>query len=179
MSSSHVGSLERTSRVALSLPILGAALYVLLYQNSFRDLEALMAQSWLSTLIEGSVGRIGNLIYFSWPDGPAIGLRIGPECTVALLIAPFFVVVATLVSVTRFRVGKTLLGLAIGSAMLLVVNQIRIALIAVSIQQWGMTGYDVSHRFIGTVVGLAGFTAALLVMVKIASGSSTDPVRRA
>lgn len=172
------GQGARPARLVLALVLLGLAAAGFLAQAQFRVFETVLAQHWLGLLLEGPVGRIDDLLYFSWSDGNRIGMRITHACTVVLLVVPFAVAGAIVLAFTRFSLPRVVVGLLAGVVMLLAVNQVRIGLVAFSIQHWGMTGYDVSHKFVGTVVGLAGFTAALLLMLRISAGSPAPEVDR-
>jgi exosortase/archaeosortase family protein len=100
-------------------------------------------------------------------------MRITSECTVALLLAPLCLLAAALIAFARTRWYRVLLGLSVGLVTAVVVNQLRLGLIAVSMQRWGLNGYHVSHKFVGTVIALAGFVAAALAMLRIATASTS------
>lgn len=170
------GQGARAARLVLALVLLGLAAAGFIAQGQFRIFETALAQHWLGLPLSGPVGRMDDLLYFSWSDGNRIGMRITHACTVVLLVIPFTVAGAIVLAFTRFSLLRVVAGLLAGVIMLLVVNQVRIALVALSIQHWGMTGYDISHKFVGTIVGLAGFTAALLLMLRISAGSHGSEV---
>jgi exosortase/archaeosortase family protein len=140
-------------------------------QGRIRADEASLAGEWFGAVLGGSVNTSKDVVYFSWVDGPAVGMRITAECTVALLTGPLCLLGGALLGFTRARWQRLLVGLAAGLVAVVVVNQVRLVLIAISIQHWGMPGYDVSHKFVGTVVALAGFVAASLLMLRIATAN--------
>ncbi|GAA4817453.1 exosortase/archaeosortase family protein [Nocardioides caeni] len=167
----EVGPLARAGRWVFALSLVGAAVFGALQEARFRVLEATIAQQWMGGPLEGSVRRFEDLLYFPWVNGPAVGLQITSECTVILLIAPVVVVAAVLCALTRFQLLRVAGGLIAGVALLMIANQIRLLVIAFSVQTWGWAGYDVSHKFVGTVIGLVGFTLAVLLMLRVAAGS--------
>jgi exosortase/archaeosortase family protein len=120
-------------------------------------------------VLHGRVNSAHDVVYFPWSKGPLIGFRITQQCTVALLLGPMIILAAVMLAVTTIRVRRLASGLAVGLAIVVVVNQLRLALIAVSTQHWGIPGYDVSHKFVGTLLALAGFVAAVLFMIKVAA----------
>jgi exosortase/archaeosortase family protein len=151
---------------ALALAIAGAVVF--LQQSVMRKDEAFIAGHWFDTFLNGPVHRSRDAVYISWQHGSAIGIRITSECTVALLIGPLFLLSAALLAFARPTIPRLLAGLLLGLVTVVVVNQLRLGIIAISMQHWGMAGYHVSHTFIGTVVALAGFVIAALAMLKIA-----------
>jgi exosortase/archaeosortase family protein len=170
--------LTRVERVQLLTRIVGTGLLVALgvaifwKQAAIRDDEASLAGRWFGALLSGSVGTSRDVVYFSWLHGSAVGMRITSECTVALLLGPLCLLAAALLAFARTRWYRVLLGLSVGLATAVVVNQLRLVLIAVAMQRWGLSGYHVSHKFVGTVIALAGFVAAALLMLRIATASS-------
>lgn len=161
----------RWARVAGALCLVGLGLLMFWQQGWIRNEEATLAGDWFGVVLGGSVNTSKDIVYFSWLDGPAVGMRITAECTVALLTGPLCLFGAAMLAFTRARWHRLLVGLAAGLVALVVVNQVRLMLIAISLQQWGMPGYDVSHKFVGTVVALVGFVAGTLLMLRIATAN--------
>jgi exosortase/archaeosortase family protein len=157
------------TRMAGALVLAAVGVVTLWQQALIRDDEASLAGRWFGAVLGGPVAASHDVVYFSWARGSAIGMRITGECTVALLTGPLCLLGAALLAFARPRWHRVLVGLAVGLVTVIVVNQLRLALIAVSMQHWGMTGYHVSHKFVGTVVALAGFVAAALAMLRIAT----------
>lgn len=160
---------QRLVRFAASVPLLTAVAVVVWQQTRFRTFETVVAQKWVGAVLDGTINRYQNILFFPWPDGPVVGLRISAGCTVALLVAPFVLIGALLVAFTRFNFGRLLAGVLLGILALLIVNQARIAVIAFSVQHWGMPGFEFGHKLVGTLIGLAGFALSLVVMVQLAA----------
>lgn len=156
------------ARLVGALGLAAAGVLVFLQQTVMRKDEAFLAGHWFETFLTGPVYRSRDAVYISWQHGSEIGMRITSECTVALLIGPLFLLGAALLAFARPSFARLLVGLAIGLVTVVVVNQLRLGIIAIAMQRWGTTGYHVSHTFLGTVVALAGFVVAALAMLKIA-----------
>lgn len=168
---------NRLLRVLLALPLLTGAALIVWQQAFFRIVETTVGQRWLGLVMGGDLRQAKDVLVFPWSVPPFAGLRVGPECTVALLISPLIVVGALLLALSvRFSIARLLTGLLIGSVLLMLINQVRIAVIALSIQHYGTTGYEISHKFVGTLMGLVGFTLALLVMLKVGAGMRRERV---
>lgn len=159
----------RWARVVGAMCLVALGVLMFWQQGRIRADEASLAGGWFGAVLGGSVDTSKDVVYFSWLNGPAVGMRITAECTVALLTAPLCILAGAILGFTRARWSRLLAGLAAGLIAVVAVNQIRLALIAVSMQHWGMPGYDVSHKFIGTVVALVGFVAGTLMMLRIAT----------
>jgi exosortase/archaeosortase family protein len=62
-----------------------------------------------------------------------------------------------------------LLGLLAAIVVVAATNELRILLIAWATQTYGFgLGYEVSHKFAGSVLAIFGFAGGLLLMLKIA-----------
>lgn len=168
---------RRSARIAHRLVRLVCALLplalgglVLWQQGQVRIGEAALAQSWLGWTMEGPVGHVHDMITFPWISGPIIGMQISQQCTVAYLLGPMCLLAALLTALTRSSLIRLAVGLLVGTGLLVIVNQVRVAIIAMSTQHWGISGYDVTHKLVGTLVALIGFTTAALVMIMVATG---------
>lgn len=168
----------RLARVVAALLLIGAATAMLVWQQQVRYGEITLAGLWFDAVLTGTTHTNRDVIYFSWTESPMIGMRATWECTVALLAGPLCVIGALLLAFTRMPWHRLLLGLGVALALLIAVNQIRLAMIAVSMQGWGLAGYDLSHKTLGSIFAIAGFVVAAGVFLKIA-GASTRRRHRA
>lgn len=131
--------------------------------------------------------RITHLAPVAHPTGSAVvftqqnhwvGYSIAAGCTAALLIAPFFFVSAGLLLSGRVSVRRGLVALLIASALVWVVNQLRLLLIAASMQLWGFrTGYNRSHVLAGGVLSTFGIAIGIVLFLAlmIRERPSTSP----
>ncbi|MBZ2194794.1 exosortase/archaeosortase family protein [Occultella gossypii] len=163
---------HRIARIAAGLLLLAVAAALLVQQQQVRYGEIALAGLWFDVLLTGGTHTNKDVIYFAWSDGPMIGMRDTWECTVALLAGPLCAIGALLLALTRMPWHRLLAGLGVALGLLVVVNQLRLAMIAVSLQGWGMAGYDLSHKTLGSIFAIAGFVVAAVVFLKIASGST-------
>lgn len=160
--------LRRVLRIAVGLVLLATATALLTWQQQVRAGEMGLAGAWFHLVLTGTTHTAGDTIYFSWTGGPLIGLQDTWECTVALLAAPLCAIGGGLLALTRIPVRRLLTGLVAALVLVIAVNQIRLAMIAVSLQRWGLDGYDLSHKVLGSIVAIAGFVIAAMVFLKIA-----------
>lgn len=165
----------RAPRIAGAFALASLGVLMIVNQSWIRDDEARIAAAWFGVLLQGSATSSHDIVFFGWLRGSQVGMRISAECTVAMLTAPLCLVAAALLGFARAQWKRLLTGLAVGLVILVGVNQLRLALIAICMQHWGMSGYDVSHKFLGTVFALAGFVVGVLAMLRIAT---SDPSHR-
>ena len=164
---------SRWRRVAGAAALVALGIVMFVNQSWIREGEARLAGDWFGVILHGSATSSHNVVFFPWLRRSEVGMRITAECTVAILTAPLCIVAAALLLFARARWTRLVGGLAVGLLILVGVNQLRLALIAISMQHWGMSGYDVSHKFLGTVLALAGFVFGVLSMLRIATSDST------
>ncbi len=141
------------------------------YAAAGRRIEARVAAVLAAPVTSGHSRSIGDVFLTGLGTDRPLGLRITNECTVLLLIAPMLFIAGLIVLFRRFRIHRVLLGLAAGVLVVTVTNQVRVVLIAWSTQQFGFgTGYEVSHKFAGSVLAIVGFALGTLVMFRLAPG---------
>jgi len=147
---------------------LGVTVSAVLCQEVFRSAEAWLAATWLDLFLPGGCVAAGTGYMISEsPQGPIL-FRITAECTSLVLIVPILLVGAALLLHRSTTVRRVLVAAVTAAVALSVVNQARLGLIAWATQTWGLdTGYEISHKLVGSIIGLLGFVAALLAALKI------------
>lgn len=161
----------RIVRVVLGLAVLGLCVLMIVQSAGARTTEAFLTRPIVGLLTPGSTSSYGSVVFFGLGTPHAAGLRITVECTVLVMLIPIAIAVGALLMCSRIPVGRLLAGGVAGAAVAILVNQIRVALIAFSIEKWGMDpGYEISHKFVGSVLGIVGFVLSFLVLVKLMGG---------
>jgi exosortase/archaeosortase family protein len=111
-------------------------------------------------------------IWFVAGKHTVVGLQITPECTVALLTVPFLLATAGLAWV-RPRLAWPVAALVLAVALLLAMNQLRLLVIAVLVQQMGLSsGFYWGHTMIGSIITIGGLAVILgaFAMVAVRTG---------
>lgn len=129
-----------SSRLLRGLAALGlAAVWVLLIVQNYqvRTLESKLLALWLSPLLPHGVQSNGTRFLITIPPRQLVAFDITQECTVLLLLIPVLGLSAFLLAFTRIGWARASMGLFISSSVVLLVNQLRLALIAVTTQVWG------------------------------------------
>lgn len=156
-------------------------LVLLMGQARFRIAEAGFS-AWvlrLSHLLPAK--SLGNDVVFPL-HGKWVGFSLSVACTAALLLVPFFAAAGLLLASGRFDRRRVLIALAVVSAIIFAVNQLRLLVIAGSMVAWGFqTGYERSHIFIGTLLSTLGVIVGVIIFVwmLIDAPSNRRPARRA
>jgi exosortase/archaeosortase family protein len=142
-----------------------AAVWLALEDAAFRHFEALTA-SPIAGFVTGRRGAVTShdLVFFGLGTPRAFGIAITNECTSALLLIPLLVMMGSFTVFSRVPLRRELLALAVGAALMFVVNILRVAGIAWSTWKWGLDpGYKYSHVFVGSAFSLIGFVGAMLL----------------
>jgi len=158
--------------------ITAAGIGVLATETHMRQVEASVSAFVLRITHLAPVAHpTGSAVIFT-QDNHWVGYSIAAGCTAALLIAPFFFVSAALLLSGRVSVRRGLIALLIASALVWAVNQLRLLLIAASMQLWGFrTGYNRSHVLAGGVLSTFGVAIGIVLFlaVMIRERPSTRP----
>ena len=157
--------LSRLPTVVVSLAVLGGVAAMVLGHRHVRNLEAWASASIVDRLGILAADPFGTAIVFPM-DHRWLGFTITAGCSVAFLLPPFFVVVAGLIASRRVGVGRALFALLTVVTALLVVNQLRLLIVAASVRAWGYeTGYERSHILLGTLASTLGVVIGVVLFL--------------
>jgi len=158
-------------RMIAGVGALSAAMLVLLSEGWYRGVEAALAGRALSGLLGFPVmiSRPLRTVFFAFHGtGPAhmLGLQVTLGCSSDLLLAPILLFTGLLLLVGRSSALRVLLAASVAAAVVVLVNTLRLVLIALLVDWWGVeTGFGWGHTLFGSVLTLAGMAVALGVFV--------------
>jgi exosortase/archaeosortase family protein len=169
-------SASPTRLAPAGLLVVLAALLVL-ENDAFRAFEARSARPLVGLLTHTGTSRaVGDVIFFGLGTDDALGLKITTGCTTVVLLVPFLLIMAAIAAKSPVPVTRVVAAATVGSAMLVVVNLIRLTGIAWATSVWGLThGFEISHFLVGSIFAIVGFAAALVVSVRLLVGGA-DPL---
>ena len=150
---------------------LSATALLLLSEGWYRGVEAALAGRALSGLLGFPVmiSRPLRTVFFAFDGtGPAhmLGLQVTLGCSSDLLLAPVLLFTGVLLLFGRSSAPRVLLAALIAASVVVLVNTLRLMLIAVLVDWWGVeTGFGWGHTLFGSVLTLAGMAVALGVFV--------------
>lgn len=162
-------SSRRSSPANMGLAAAAVAVAVLLVagQEQFRRFEALGSASLLSLLQVGAAQSFGTVVMFP-SEGLYVGFNVATGCTAALLIVPFLVLAGVLLLAGRVAPGRAVATVAVFAAVVLVINQLRLLVIAVALRAWGYPeGFERSHILMGSFVSTVGVAGGLLLFLRM------------
>jgi|SRR5579884_900986 len=149
----------------VAVVLFAAALALLVWEARFRVTEAAVS-AWVIRLLRVRPAHsLGPNVIF--PLGHRwVGFALTLSCSSALLIVPFVVIAAVLLAFQRVPRARALVALAVASAILFAVNQLRLVVIAASMLWWGfVTGYQRSHVLLGTALSTIGVIVGIIIFV--------------
>lgn len=161
-------TIDRVGRPLFSFALVGCIVWMLLQADLVRAAEAHLAAWWMSPWVERGVTASGDT-YMLWiSENHLVGFQVTVECTAIILLAPLLALGAGLMLSTRVGWLRGIAGITASAIVIVLVNQVRLAIIGVSTQQGGLeAGYEVGHRFTGSAIGIAGFALGLIVLIAV------------
>jgi exosortase/archaeosortase family protein len=158
----------RAFRCLIALLMLAAVALLFVYATEFRMTEARIAASWLDPLIDGGARSHDTHFLVSLPGQELVAFNITMECSALLVISPLAVVTALMLMFTRIGWLRATAALTTSMVVTFVINQLRLGLITWTTQTWGLDfGYELGHRFIGSLIALFGFAAGFVIILWI------------
>ncbi|MEC3980068.1 archaeosortase/exosortase family protein [Amycolatopsis sp. H20-H5] len=138
------------------------------FLSAYRSAETGLA-SVLTGLVmpHGTTSDTAHQTFYFGLGGPhPLGLVLTPECTSALLIVPLVVVASAMVALRPRIARRVVVSLLIASAVLIIVNQLRLLLLVALVQWLGTdTGYSWGHTMLGSLVSVTGGACAIVLFV--------------
>ncbi|PNW09592.1 hypothetical protein C1632_04005 [Microbacterium testaceum] len=162
------GASFMTTRAALALPLLLAAVLLVANETRVRTTEAALTRWALDPITPGRAAAAGPVVYFGIGTPELVGLDITTLCSTMVLVVPLLVLAAAAVVITRARIGRVLVGLTAAASLASTCNIVRFVSAAWAYTQYGREGFDLVHRYIGSVFVLLGFGAAIALLLIIA-----------
>jgi len=141
---------------------------VLSQESLVRRLEARTGADFARLLGLVPARAVGSAVVFPL-RGRFVGYAVTEGCTVAFLVAPFFVIAALLTASGRTPPRRALGAVGVATLVFFTVNQARLLVVAGSMRLWGFrSGYERSHVFLGTILSTVGSVIGLLLFVWLA-----------
>ncbi|WP_134325350.1 exosortase/archaeosortase family protein [Cumulibacter soli] len=138
------------------------------YAADVRALEARMAEPLIGLVTGGSETKsVGDIVFFALGDSGAQGLRISPGCSVTALLIPFFAAFALFGVLAARSLHHWCLAALVGTSALILINLLRVGIIAFAVHTWGPGAFTVSHWYIGSLFAIIGFTVAMIASVRL------------
>lgn len=164
-------------RLTAAVLLLGLTVALIVFQKEYRHLEAeLAAQLFGNGGVQTYAVPDAGVVIFTLSNHKVFGLEISPECSSAFLIAPFTAIGAAMLWRRRLHPGRVGLGVALAALLLVLCNQLRVALIASLIDQFGLReGYKWGHLVLGSLLSILFIAGSLALLLWIVVSGRSDP----
>ncbi len=166
----RAGRARRTILVALLLAI---AVVLIVAEGDTRHAEAQLARAVVAMITPGRAVASGSIVYFGIGTREVTGLSITTLCSTTVLVVPLVLLSVAVLGVTRAHSSRVGLGLAVGVIVAVASNVIRFGTAAWAYSEYGREGFDLVHRYLGSLFVIAGFIAAIVLVLRIALRESS------
>jgi exosortase/archaeosortase family protein len=164
----HRSWAHRLLIVALLAAAVGLVIGHLAYQTVEVSLAGLLLRLFSSSGVYVAAGQ--QTVYFGLGTTRPLGLTMTPECTSAFLLLPLVLVGALLIGLRPRIAGRVMWSLGVAAVVLVVVNQVRILVMAGLVSWLGTDrGYYWGHTMVGSMVSVFGGAIALVLFVWLAT----------
>jgi len=163
------GVAGRAASVLIALGLLALACALLALQEPFRTVEARVGAVLMAPAVDGGAASSGPIIWFGLGTGQVNGFQITTLCSTVILFAPLLAVAGVMLLVRPLALGRVLVGLAIGLCLVAACNLARYCFAAMAMQAWGEDGFELVHRYLGSLLVIAGFIAAFILLLRVAT----------
>jgi exosortase/archaeosortase family protein len=161
----------RAVRLVIALVLVAGVTAIAFGHQEVRHLEAVIADLWIDKVAPQGSMIWGDSFLLHLSETKIIAFRITAECTIAILAAPILAFSAAMIGFTRVRAWRWLVALLAGLGLIVLVNQLRLGLIAWATLNYGLdVGYEISHTLVGSIMAIVGFAASILMMLVIMTG---------
>jgi exosortase/archaeosortase family protein len=159
------------SRLIPMAVLAGTAVLLVVFQNQFRDLEAVVAAHVCSVITPTLAASGAPIVWFGLGTSNGFGLVITPDCSSALLLAPLCLLGVGLMVPRKLSLRRVWAGLAVAAALLVAGNMARIGLIAEMIHLYGLgTGYQLGHLVLGSLLSIVCIATSMVALTLIVTG---------
>lgn len=164
----HRARSVRALRIVVAMVLVAVTVWMVLNEMLFRQVEAWLAAMWMNPLVKGGVVASNDSFMLWLAEDHLVAFKVTAECTAVILLTPLSILSGALMLSRRIRIVRGLAGIGVMFGLVMLVNQLRLGLIGWATQQGGLeAGYEISHRFVGSAVGIAGFVIALIIMLLV------------
>ncbi|MFN2506729.1 MAG: exosortase/archaeosortase family protein [Acidimicrobiales bacterium] len=154
----------------MALLLVGMCVAMITQESLVRGFEARTGADLARLLGLVPARAVGSAVVFPL-QGRLFGYAVTEGCTVAFLVAPFFVIAALLIVSGRTTPRRGLSALAAVTLVFFTVNQARLFVVAASMRVWGFqSGYERSHVFLGTMLSTIGAVVGLVLFAWLLTG---------
>jgi len=162
-----VSTRNPVQRAALSLALFALATLVFMDETDVRRSEAVIARGLVEMVTQGRSVASGTIVYFGVGSPEVVGMDITALCSTAVLMIPLLALAAIIAMVTRAKTARIGLGLSVSLALVLLCNLARYVSAAWAYTTYGVEGFDLVHRYLGSLFVIGGFVVAIALLLRL------------
>lgn len=157
-------------RILLGLAVVALGIAFLLTERSARWVEAQLGAWSVDTVFaKDALASMssGNPAVVFLAGGDWLAMRITIECSIALYAGSIVIFGGLLLMLPRLRTVRVVVATAIGVALMILLNQVRIVGLAWVFAEHGREGFEWAHSLGGSFLMTAGLVVSLGVFLAI------------
>jgi exosortase/archaeosortase family protein len=151
----------------VGIALIALAAFLMIEQNAFKAVEASVTAWVLQFFTAGGTASADDVVYYGLGTHSVNGLQITTLCSTVILVTPLLALAGVMLMVPRFRLTYVARGLLTGLVLVILCNFLRYCSAALAMQLAGREGFDVIHRYLGSILVILGFAAAFILLLRI------------
>lgn len=170
----------RVGRLVTAGALAIAAAALIATEATTRAAEAILAREFIGLVAPGRAVAAGPIVWFGIGTPEVMGLVITTMCSTTVLAVPLLLLAVAIMGITRAPSNRVGLGLLVGLGIAVFCNMVRFASAAWAYGAYGREGFDLVHRYVGSLFVIVGFVLAIVLLLRISlreSGPRRPPAR--
>lgn len=157
----------RIARLTTAGALAIAAAALIATEATTRAAEAILAREFIGLVAPGRAVAAGPIVWFGIGTPEVTGLVITTMCSTTVLAVPLLLLAVAITGITRAPTGRIGIGLLVGLGLAVFCNMVRFASAAWAYGAYGREGFDLVHRYVGSVFVIVGFVLAIVLLLRI------------
>lgn len=154
-------------RLLAALASAAVAAAIVLTQADLRVGEAVLARWFVQSVTTGTAAAAGTTVYFGIGTDQVTGLSITALCSTVVFVVPIVALASAMFAITRASARRVTVAALLGIALVVLCNVVRFASAAWAFERYGREGFDIVHRYAGSLFVIAGFIAAVVLTLVV------------
>lgn len=157
----------RIARLTTAGALAIAAAALIATEATTRAAEAILAREFIGLVAPGRAVAAGPIVWFGIGTPEVTGLVITTMCSTTVLAVPLLLLAVAITGITRAPTGRIGIGLLVGLGLAVFCNMVRFASAAWAYGAYGREGFDLVHRYVGSLFVIVGFVLAIVLLLRI------------
>lgn len=169
---------RRALRLVPALALAAIAVALVAFWSAWIRTESSWTAALLGRVFGPGTGAAEDVFWTGIGTPAMLGMRLTTLCSTVVLLVPLCLLGAALVlGLRRSPLPRIVAGIIAALGVAALANQVRLALL-VGLWRWqGQAGFDLGHRYLGSIEVIILFGLSMYLMVRIATGGRRTPTR--